>query len=135
MRGSNAESPVGAVETAFTLGVPTVELRFILGVVVPKPVSRGSNERAVGANVGTTAVGAIAVGAITGAATVGVVMGSTVTWITERAGLNNMVTVALACLNIGLGGDNKGRVGLNGSPKGETGPKGKSGGSIEKGPQ
>ena len=46
-----------------------------------------------------------------------------------------MVTVALACLNIGLGADNKGKVGLNRSPKGEIGPKGKSGGSIEKGPQ
>ena len=77
--GRRAESPVGAVESTFTLGVPTVEFRFTLGVVVPKPVRRGRNKRAVGASVGATAVGAIAVGAITGAATVGVVMGSTVT--------------------------------------------------------
>ena len=46
-----------------------------------------------------------------------------------------MVTVALACLNIGLGRDKKGRVGLNGSPKGEICPTGKRGGNIEKGPQ
>ena len=135
MAGSNAESPVGTVETAFTLGVPTVEFRFTLGVVVPKPVSRGRNKRAEGASVGATAVGAIAVGAITGAATVGVVRGSTVTWITDRVGSNNMVTVALACLNIGLRGDNMGKVGLNGSPKGETGPTGIRDGNIEKGPQ
>ena len=46
-----------------------------------------------------------------------------------------MVTVALACLNIGLGGANKGMVGLNGSPKGGIGPTGKRGGNIEKEPQ
>jgi hypothetical protein len=63
------------------------------------------------------------------AATVGPI-GSTVTWITDWVGLNNMVNVALACLIIGIGGDIRGKAVLGANPIGEKGPKGRRGGNI-----
>ena len=76
---------------------------WVCGVVPPRPESRGNRASALGPIAGTKAVG--------GTASTGVIAelnGSTVSCITDWVGLKNMVTVALACLIIGVGGDNTG---------------------------
>ncbi|MGA1794541.1 MAG: hypothetical protein ACMUIL_01675 [bacterium] len=56
--------------------------------------------------------------------------GSTVTWITDRAGLKRMVTVALARRNIGAGGASAGNSGRGAAPNEKNGPAGRRGGKT-----
>ena len=136
IRGRNAERPVRpTVLVLFTTGdgagvtAVLVLLKLRLGCVdVPSPESRGSSRSAEGGSAGAmVVVGAtVAVGA---KGTVGL-KGSTVTGMTDRAGLKRMVTVALARRIIGVGGASTGKRVRGAAPNEKNGPTEGSGGNA-----
>ena len=142
INGKSADSPVKAGVVVFTTGVGVAGdtvltlLRFTFGCVPPNAESKGKNRAAVGGRAGNKPVGARAVvGGNTGTTGAVGVKGRTVTWITESAGLNNMVTVALACLTIGLGGTAAGKAMPGARPSGNNGRIDNIDGNTEKAPK
>ncbi|MGA1843926.1 MAG: hypothetical protein ACMUIS_05130 [bacterium] len=136
INGRSAERPVRpTLLVLFTTGDGTgvatvlVLLKLRLGCVdVPSPESKGSSRSAEGGSAGAMVV----VGATRAVGTTGAIglKGSTVTWITDRAGLKRMVTVALACRIIGTGRASAGNSVRGAAPNEKNGPEGRRGGNT-----